>query len=64
MQINDFVLWVVPKHLSFKSLVHSVYTFVCVCVCVCVDSPPGLASHFFFFAKTSSFIKTGISSKY
>ena len=36
LQMTDFILWVIPKHLSFKSFVHSIlYIF-----CLFVDSAP------------------------
>ena len=44
VQITDFILWVVPKHLSSKSFVHTLFFLL-------VYLSPHLTLHFFFLAK-------------
>lgn len=47
---------IVPKHLLSKSFIHSIIKLIFLLI----DSSSQWASHFFFFAKMSSFIKRGI----
>ena len=72
MQITDFMLWAVPKHLLafFCSLYSCMYVcvYICVCVCVCVCiyiylliCPLVWHHTFSFFIKISSFVRSDIS---
>lgn len=57
VHITDFILWVVSKHLSSKSFIHSILYFFFLLI----DLSPRSASYFFFFAKISSFVKSDVS---